>query len=481
MIKLKTKAKQIGDAANDLVNDANSSYLTNHKYFNVAPVDAPLLSALDISLQNLAVIAIDPANSESVTLTPEVMEEPSSDPIYPIPTDPVVNNNPFSTEMLTGTEVHNGYYRYSIIAVELDQSGQTLGEQFVSGQMLFYDESFNALPALNLYSVEFRSLPQDYASAYNTDNIFTDRWLTDYAQWTIKATTDTGVKVIFTTNMNGFSTHLVNLEYEVDNIGNPLGALPDIGTPWLVNPTIEDVEAYQSIVWTPTITINNAGLTQNSMVYNDDAGRNFVIVTKNNAIVNGGDDNDSILGSTHGDILNGDEGLDSINGYGGDDTLNGGEGNDGLFGGKGNDQVNGGNGDDSIYISTTYDDFMGTNTFNIIEGNDTLTGGAGADNFVFDFGNYTPNLGFTDAIATITDFQRGEDRILMLGLSLNADTIVQGTMPIAQDANDHILFNTQNSGLYFDADGFGTGKAVQIATLIGVNFLSANDFAESFV
>jgi Ca2+-binding RTX toxin-like protein len=483
MAKLKTKAKQIGDAANDLVNDANSnsSYLINHKYFNVAPIDAPAVSALDTSLQNLAVIDIDSASSEPVTLTPEVMEEPSSDPVYPLPTDPVVTiHEPFSTELLAGTDAYNGYYRYSITADDLDQSGQTLGEQFVTGQMSFYDENFNALPALNLYSVELRILPQDYISAYNTDNIFTNRWLTDYAQWTYKVTTDTGVKLIFTTNMCGYSTHLVNLEYEADTAGNPLGELPNIGTPWVVNPTIEDVEAYRSIIWTPTSTINSAGITEHYMVFNGDADGNSVIVTKNNAIVNGGDGNDSLDGSTQGDILNGDEGSDLLRGNGGNDTLNGGVGNDMFFGGRGNDQIDGGNGDDSLYISSNYDDYMATNTFNVIEGNDTLTGGAGADNFVFDFSKYSSNLSFTGAIATITDFQNGEDKILMFGLSLNTDTIVQGAMPLAQDANDRILFNTQNSGLYFDADGSGTGEAVQIATLIGVNFLSTNDFAESF-
>jgi Ca2+-binding RTX toxin-like protein len=88
MIKLKTKAKQIGDAANDLIIDSNSnaSYSAIHTDFKVAPVDAPVMSALDNTLQNLAIIAIDPVIADTVTFNLDVILEPNSDSpyIYPI-------------------------------------------------------------------------------------------------------------------------------------------------------------------------------------------------------------------------------------------------------------------------------------------------------------------------------------------------------------------------------------------------------------
>ncbi|MEX8521034.1 MAG: hypothetical protein AB3X44_21225, partial [Leptothrix sp. (in: b-proteobacteria)] len=49
----------------------------------------------------------------------------------------------------------------------------------------------------------------------------------------------------------------------------------------------------------------------------------------------------------------------------------------------------------------------------------------------------------------------------------------------AGDANDHLIFDTNTSRLYYDADGRGGQAAVQIATLTGVSGASSLD-ANSF-
>ncbi|UUZ76338.1 hypothetical protein LP414_00440 [Polaromonas sp. P1(28)-13] len=38
----------------------------------------------------------------------------------------------------------------------------------------------------------------------------------------------------------------------------------------------------------------------------------------------------------------------------------------------------------------------------------------------------------------------------------------------AGDANDHVIYNTNNGRLYYDADGAGGSAAVQFAMLVGV-------------
>ena len=116
-------------------------------------------------------------------------------------------------------------------------------------------------------------------------------------------------------------------------------------------------------------------------------------------VLNGGDGVDHLHGSDGADTLNGGTGNDTLTGGDGNDTLNGGTGNDTLTGGDGNDTLNGGIDNDTL----TGGD--GNDTLNGGAGVDTLTGGAGADTFVFTA---------LDGQNTITDFQLGLDRILIL-------------------------------------------------------------------
>ena len=114
-------------------------------------------------------------------------------------------------------------------------------------------------------------------------------------------------------------------------------------------------------------------------------------------------------------------------------------------------------------------------------GDDTLTGGGGADHFQF-------NAGPGQGVDTLTDFVSGTDHI-DLSLSqfggiaataagpFDATTFASGGgFTQGQDANDHIIYDTNTGNLYYDADGAGGDGSVQIATLTGAPTLLGTDF-----
>lgn len=149
-----------------------------------------------------------------------------------------------------------------------------------------------------------------------------------------------------------------------------------------------------------------------------------------------------------GTSLVGNAGANVLTGGSGDDVILGSLGNDVLAGGGGADQLRGGN------------------------GNDTLTGGAGADAFIFDL---TPNA--RTNLDTVTDFLSGTDELqfskaIFKGLSvaplgdLGVDAFWSGAgVTAAHDASDRFIYNTTSGALYYDADGSGSGAAVQVALL----------------
>ena len=153
--------------------------------------------------------------------------------------------------------------------------------------------------------------------------------------------------------------------------------------------------------------------------------------------------------------LTGNAAANVLTGNNADNVIAGLAGNDTIYGGTGNDTLNGG------------------------AGIDTLIGGAGNDTFRFD----TALNGSTN-VDTINDFSHIEDVIqlenkiftkLTATGSLSDANFVAGN-GVAVDANDYILYNTTNGNLYYDADGNGTGAAVQFATLIGEPTLTGSDF-----
>ncbi|MGO4704918.1 hypothetical protein AB4072_03960 [Microvirga sp. 2MCAF38] len=114
----------------------------------------------------------------------------------------------------------------------------------------------------------------------------------------------------------------------------------------------------------------------------------------------------------------------------------------------------------------------GDNTISGGLGKDTLTGGDGKDTFIFN-----TKLSKTN-IDKITDFNIKEDVIYLenkympkLGKKGSLSNPAQlnkkmfWTGAAAHDADDRIIYNKKTGALLYDADGSGSGAAVQIATL----------------
>ncbi|MBB3020056.1 Ca2+-binding RTX toxin-like protein [Microvirga lupini] len=149
--------------------------------------------------------------------------------------------------------------------------------------------------------------------------------------------------------------------------------------------------------------------------------------------------------------LKGKSGSDKLYGYAGKDKLSGNGGNDKLFGGS---------------------------------GNDTLTGGTGKDVFAFD---YKPNTKTNKD--KIVDFKVVDDSIWLdnaiftkLGKSgtekkpaqLKSSYFTIGSK--AKDKNDYVIYDDKKGKLFYDADGSGKGKAVEIASLSKNLALTHKDF-----
>jgi Ca2+-binding RTX toxin-like protein len=119
-------------------------------------------------------------------------------------------------------------------------------------------------------------------------------------------------------------------------------------------------------------------------------------------------------------------------------------------------------------------ELVGNSADNILEGGlgvDTLTGGAGGDQFIASYN------GVDVAADRITDFEVGNDLLIVdlasfgidaqsLGLQSSglvaAESFVSGAGAIALDPNDHFVFDTAQGLLKFDADGSGSGLAIDV-------------------
>ena len=195
-------------------------------------------------------------------------------------------------------------------------------------------------------------------------------------------------------------------------------------------------------------------------------------------IIYGGQDQDQLFGNEGNDLLLGNFGDDNVNGGMGDDIIYGGqnrdqlfgnEGSDLVFGNLGNDTLSGGNGNDSLYGGQGDDQLAGDS------GADTLIGGLGSDRFIF------ANQG--EGIDQILDFNSAEDQIALLGSGFSNDLTENQNLEPSQfligsnatNPNQRIIYNPNNSTLFFDADGNGTIAQVAIAQLPQGVTLSADN------
>ena len=242
-------------------------------------------------------------------------------------------------------------------------------------------------------------------------------------------------------------------------------------------------------------------------------GTDFLFGNSGNDLLDGGADRDRLYGGTGNDWLNGGTGDDLLEGGAGRDTafylnlnkavvvtLNGGKpakayvglneidtlkSIENVYGGLVADRLTGDNRANSLWGSYGKDILKGGGGNDILSGgpnNDTLTGGPGADRFYFD----APVTLKWSNIDTITDFQRGVDKLyldktmfldlLPLG-RLSAENFLAGKGLVYGQDEDYIVYNTTTGNLYFDPSGNGTAEVVfQFAHLNGAPNLKASDF-----
>lgn len=157
--------------------------------------------------------------------------------------------------------------------------------------------------------------------------------------------------------------------------------------------------------------------------------------------------------------VNGTNASEQIEGRSSNDRIYGFNGNDRLFGNEGNDWLIGG------------------------LGKDVLTGGGGADVFVFDKkANKKTNYD------TVRDFNVRDDSVYLdnaafkklgKGSEANPGKLKKAFFQIgtkADDRDDYLIYNKKNGVLYYDADGSGGAKQVEIAKLSKNLKLTYNDF-----
>lgn len=159
-------------------------------------------------------------------------------------------------------------------------------------------------------------------------------------------------------------------------------------------------------------------------------------------------------------------GTGDIAGGGGyiDNSITGNVGNNYLWGGEGKDTMSGGDGFDRL------DGWLGS---------DTLTGGQGRDWFEFNTLETSLERDY------IQDFTVGTDMLIfnssvfsaLSGLpfasTVPATYFAYGTK--ATTADHHLIYNTANGALYYDADGVGGQAQIVIAQLTTKPLISAAD------
>jgi Ca2+-binding RTX toxin-like protein len=268
---------------------------------------------------------------------------------------------------------------------------------------------------------------------------------------------------------------------------------------------IEAVGRGHDRVWTSIDYVLAAGQEMERLQANDPAGTSAIDLT-------GNEFGNSLLGNAGDNILIGGAGNDFISGGTGNDRLEGGAGNDHFRVDNAADRVieAASAGFDRVSATASYTleagqaiealrayDRDGTTAINLTgnsfanavkgnDGNNVIDGGAGNDR-LFGLGgadtfSFSTALNATTNVDTVADFNVAADTI-QLENGIFAGLVV-GTLTVAafhigggaHDADDRIIYDTTRGALLFDADGSGSGAAVQFAKVSGGLALTNTDF-----
>jgi Ca2+-binding RTX toxin-like protein len=236
---------------------------------------------------------------------------------------------------------------------------------------------------------------------------------------------------------------------------------------------------------TPLTPLNQAGTLGSDNISGTALADTFAGLAGNDTI-SAGDGQDMVLGGSGSDVVSGDAGNDTLWGEVGNDVLEGAAGDDQLWGGTEHDTLSGGLDNDLLKGESGNDVLTGDDGNDTLwggVGNDGLTGGGGEDIFVFDSkANTRTNK---DKIA---DFSTSADTIwldnkvftkLGKGSEAKPGKLTKAFFTVgdkAKDANDYLIYNKKTGVLFYDADGAGKGKAIEIALLSKNLKLAYSDF-----
>ncbi len=167
---------------------------------------------------------------------------------------------------------------------------------------------------------------------------------------------------------------------------------------------------------------------------------------------------------TTGQVL--DDGFGNVETLVSIERLDGNELGDNFLGNNAANGMGGDEGDDVMSARGGNDRLQGD------AGADTLTGGTGADEF-----HYSRREGNDPWGDTITDFVSLTDFLSFeTGDFAGMDTVVRfRNGSSAGGTGSWFFFQNATDGLFWDADGTGTGAAVRVATLTGLTTISASD------
>ncbi|KQS96593.1 MULTISPECIES: M10 family metallopeptidase [unclassified Rhizobium] len=172
-------------------------------------------------------------------------------------------------------------------------------------------------------------------------------------------------------------------------------------------------------------------------------------VTIENAV--GGSGKDTITGNKVANVIDGGAGNDIIDGKEGNDTIKGGAGADILDGGTGNDKLTGGSGADSFFFGSVALAKLGL---------DLILDFAKGDKVVLD-------------AATFVAYDASDDGLI----GIAKGDFSAGTSLKSMGKGDHLFFDTDDSWIYYDNDGAGTGSAaIKFIELVNSYVPTYSDF-----